>query len=106
MSGNDGFTHVCSSNILFSQGSIGNQFHDGISIYDQSKHTASVIKVIRLPNGQMVAVNNRSLFNQREAHGKKSVKVRFCEEDKKLLRRIMRRKNGDGLSVKVRKGGS
>ena len=102
-----GFSWISADKVAYSQDSIGSSFHDGTSIFsDDCEYTDAIVDVVR-DGGRCLAVNNRTCYHQKEVHSKKSMKVRFCENDSKTLGKVLKRsKNCDGSSVKVRNSGS
>jgi hypothetical protein len=87
--------------VLFTQGSIASRFRTGEDVDAECWHTRNDIDVFRDRAGRLWAFNNRTLYNQTRVHGRQHVNVRVITDRRQIARR-MRRKNGNGVDVRVR----
>ncbi len=72
MDGHLPYSHVCASAVKYGQSSIAPRFSGGDSIKSTCDRTEAVVMVVK-HNGGLFAVNNRTLYNQKEVHGHRYV---------------------------------
>ncbi len=73
MDGHLPYSYVSKGAVKYGQSSIASQFSGGDSVHSKCDRTDAVVKVVK-HKGDLVAVNNRTLFNQK-ANGKEYVAV-------------------------------